>query len=487
MTSSNVSNLLVQVSRVEVASVSEKANVSTDKTLFENTLKNVAGSGTPVEVAKGENNKSKLEDKPFEPTAKAKADSIKPEDAKTLDREDLQEKVMAAGEEVKEVIEDELDVTTDELEQAMQNLGFTILDLFNPQNLAQLVVELTGETDSVNLLMDESFKNVLDEVTQITNQLFDDLNISFENLKEIQPLDIKPEEIVIPKEEPKIEIPVEVLEQEAETTQEVVDYVPVEKQQILTEANIQNQEMPKQPEEVKVMEDVTPVEESAVENKPQLENDNDNSKKEFDFSQEKTGAQAPKLNHEKANLNEGVNFFGPQPQLTFTPAQQVVTLPTGESVRAESIVQQLVEQAKVMTDIESTTMELTLNPEGLGKIFMEVTQKGDEITAKIFTENDAVKQALENQMANLRLELNQNSAKVTSIEVSVGTHEFERNLEQNAQDESRRDDQMRKEAPRRNSRIDLNNLDELTGIMSDEDMLIAQMMMENGNTLDFQA
>jgi flagellar hook-length control protein FliK len=90
-------------------------------------------------------------------------------------------------------------------------------------------------------------------------------------------------------------------------------------------------------------------------------------------------------------------------------------------------------------------------------------------------------------MANLRLELNQNSAKVTSIEVSVGTHEFERNLEQNAQDESRRDDQMRKEAPRRNTRIDLNNLDELTGMMSDEDMLIAQMMMENGNTLDFQA
>ena len=132
-------------------------------------------------------------------------------------------------------------------------------------------------------------------------------------------------------------------------------------------------------------------------------------------------------------------------------------------------------------------MEMTLNPEGLGKIFMEVTQKGDVITAKIFTENDAVKQALENQMATLRTELNQNSTKVTSIEVSVGTHEFERNLEQNARDESRREEQMSKQSSKRNSRINLNSLDELSGIMSEEDMLIAQMMRDNGNTLDFQA
>ena len=118
---------------------------------------------------------------------------------------------------------------------------------------------------------------------------------------------------------------------------------------------------------------------------------------------------------------------------------------------------------------------------------MEVTQKGDVITAKIFTENDAVKQALENQMATLRTELNQNSTKVTSIEVSVGTHEFERNLEQNARDESRREEQMSKQSSKRNSRINLNSLDELSGIMSEEDMLIAQMMRDNGNTLDFQA
>ena len=131
-------------------------------------------------------------------------------------------------------------------------------------------------------------------------------------------------------------------------------------------------------------------------------------------------------------------------------------------------------------------MEMTLNPEGLGKIYLAITQKGDEITAKIFTENDAVKQALENQMANLRLEFNSNSsAKVTSIEVSVGAHEFERNREEGQQDKG--SNQQENESSKRRSRIDLNNLDELTGLMSEEDLLIAQMMQDNGNTLDYQA
>ena len=83
-----------------------------------------------------------------------------------------------------------------------------------------------------------------------------------------------------------------------------------------------------------------------------------------------------------------------------------MALPNGTTVNSEDIVNQLVEQARVLNTSESTTMEMTLNPEGLGKIYLAITQKGDEIIAKIFTENDAVKQALENQMANLRLEFN---------------------------------------------------------------------------------
>ncbi|PHU34879.1 flagellar hook-length control protein FliK [Pseudobutyrivibrio ruminis] len=483
MTSSNVSNLLIQVSQIDMSAVNDKMTVSKDKGLFEDTLKNVAGSGNPVDIKRAEPTKNTLDNKPFESGAIAKSVADRPENGQTADSSQVIEKVEAVAEEIKDVIKDELDITDEELEKAMETLGLTILDLFNPQSLAQLVTEITGETDSVALLMNDSFKNILDNVSTLTNQLLDDLKISFEEVKEIVLPELKSENLEINEELVKVDLPTENPSKLEEVLDDNQNLNPVEPQVVLTE-----QIKPMEGENVKPQQNIQTDINNPVEMKPQVDDNNNSSKQEFDFSKNaKTANDTPKVTHEATVVHENLVVGQQEAAIEYSVEQEVVTLPTGETVRAESIVNQLVEQAKVLTDAESTTMEMTLNPEGLGKIFMEVTQKGDVITAKIFTENDAVKQALENQMATLRTELNQNSTKVTSIEVSVGAHEFERNLEQNAKDESRREEQMSKQSSKRNSRINLNSLDELSGIMSEEDMLIAQMMKDNGNTLDFQA
>jgi flagellar hook-length control protein FliK len=483
MTSSNVSNLLIQVSQIDMSAVNDKMTVSKDKGLFEDTLKNVAGSGNPVDIKRAEPTKNTLDNKPFESGAIAKSVADRPENGQTADSSRVVEKVEAVAEEIKDVIKDELDITDEELEKAMETLGLTILDLFNPQSLAQLVTEITGETDSVALLMNDSFKNILDNVSTLTNQLLDDLKISFEEVKEIVIPELKSENLEINEELVKVDLPTENPSKLEEVLDDNQNLNPVEPQVVLTE-----QIKPMEGENVKPQQNIQTDINNPVEMKPQVDDNNNSSKQEFDFSKNaKTANDTPKATHEATVVHENLIVGQQEAAIEYSVEQEVVTLPTGETVRAESIVNQLVEQAKVLTDAESTTMEMTLNPEGLGKIFMEVTQKGDVITAKIFTENDAVKQALENQMATLRTELNQNSTKVTSIEVSVGAHEFERNLEQNARDESRREEQMSKQSSKRNSRINLNSLDELSGIMSEEDMLIAQMMKDNGNTLDFQA
>ena len=483
MTSSNVSNLLIQVSQIDMSAVNDKMTVSKDKGLFEDTLKNVAGSGNPVDIKRAEPTKNTLDNKPFESGAIAKSVADRPENGQTSDSSQVVEKVEAVAEEIKDVIKDELDITDEELEKAMETLGLTILDLFNPQSLAQLVTEITGETDSVALLMNDSFKNILDNVSTLTNQLLDDLKISFEEVKEIVLPELKSENLEINEELVKVDLPTENPSKLEEVLDDNQNLNPVEPQVVLTE-----QIKPMEGENLKPQQNIQTDINNSVEMKPQVDDNNNSSKQEFDFSKNaKTANDTPKATHEATVVHENLVVGQQEAAIEYSVEQEVVTLPTGETVRAESIVNQLVEQAKVLTDAESTTMEMTLNPEGLGKIFMEVTQKGDVITAKIFTENDAVKQALENQMATLRTELNQNSTKVTSIEVSVGAHEFERNLEQNARDESRREEQMSKQSSKRNSRINLNSLDELSGIMSEEDMLIAQMMKDNGNTLDFQA
>ena len=68
----------------------------------------------------------------------------------------------------------------------------------------------------------------------------------------------------------------------------------------------------------------------------------------------------------------------------------------------------------------------------------------------------------------------------------VGSHEFERNLEQNAQQEQRQAEEQEKTAGRTRY-INLNSLDELGGVMSEEESLVAQMMAEQGNSVDFTA
>ena len=131
-------------------------------------------------------------------------------------------------------------------------------------------------------------------------------------------------------------------------------------------------------------------------------------------------------------------------------------------------------------------MEMQLNPENLGKIYVQVTAKEGVATAHLAVQNEIVKEALENQTIQLRENMNQQGIKVEAVEVTIASHEFERNLEQNqqgsAQDEQR---EQASKSPRRN--ISMNQLDELSGLMSEEEMLVAKIMRDNGNSVDFTA
>jgi flagellar hook-length control protein FliK len=124
---------------------------------------------------------------------------------------------------------------------------------------------------------------------------------------------------------------------------------------------------------------------------------------------------------------------------------------------------------------------------------MEVTAKDGQISAKIYTENEAVKNALENQLVVFKENMNQQGMKIDAVEVSVGTHEFERNLEERASDQERRDAENLMQQDKNNQKngrmrnIDLNNLDNLQGLMSEEEQLVAQIMKDNGNTVNYMA
>jgi flagellar hook-length control protein FliK len=487
MTSSNVSNLLVQVSNISVEMSDSKVDVSVNKGLFEKTLKNVASPNLSNQVSQmdvtspSKDNSNSSKEVKINSTKEVKVTNAS--DKSTAPKDKVTEKIEEVADEIKSIISEELDVSVEDIEKAMESLGFVALDLLNPQNLADLVANLTGEEDSISLILSEDFKFILDTVTELTNQLTEETGLTLADFKElIAPaeekeafIDLLPKDVALEdtEETPDVEI----------KTDEALK--PGEQKELVIETEV-SKEVTKEASGTEKTESLVeePVSEKVTLNPSSREessDDNFSNKKEAFKQVELPKTDKPiEIKHDAIVVNE------PKVEPTFIPEQRIVALPNGTTVNSEDIVNQLVEQARVLNTSESTTMEMTLNPEGLGKIYLAITQKGDEITAKIFTENDAVKQALENQMANLRLEFNSNSStKVTSIEVSVGAHEFERNLEEGQQDRGSK--QEENESSKRRSRIDLNNLDELTGLMSEEDLLIAQMMQDNGNTLDYQA
>ena len=105
------------------------------------------------------------------------------------------------------------------------------------------------------------------------------------------------------------------------------------------------------------------------------------------------------------------------------------------------IIQQVTEQLKVSMTSDETSMEMQLNPENLGKIYVNVSQKNSQITAHMMVMNEVVREALESQLGNLRETLSQAGVKVDAVEVTVASHEFEQNLEQNSSKEQKQQEQ----------------------------------------------
>ncbi len=499
MTSSNVASLLVKPASKDFIPKQElQPEVKSPDNLFARTLQNVSDlSRSKVTAPTPKTSEKPVDKTKVEIDKTSSVKGIKQDDINGPDMAETVEKVEAVVKEVKEVVKEELDVTDEEIQLVMENLGLIAIDILDPQNLAQIVTELTGAEDSISLVMSEEFANILKDVTELTNQFLKDMDGALPQIKELL-IQMQPQDEMLAADIQISEEQLDLTEQKMPVVQSDIPQDEIGKDESSATETVKSGVSTT----VKPEEKATTIQENE-ENPQEVEKDilsafkvktdngeADSDNKDFSFEQKQRNAVfksgdnqngTPVIRHEATNPMVQANN-----ELQFLAQEQVVELPTGESVKASDIANQFIEQAKVLTTTESTTMELTLNPEGLGKIFLEVTQKGNEITAKIFTENDAVKQALESQMANLKSEFTQSNTKVTSVEVSVGTHEFERNLDENGREDARREE-GRQQSSKRRGRIDITSLDDLTGLMSDEEMLIAQMMKDNGGTLDFMA
>lgn len=330
-------------------------------------------------------------------------------------------------------ITEQLGVSPEEVLQAMDALGISAEDL--SQNMAALLSELTG-TDQMAVLTDESLytqvSDLANAVEQTIEELADTLGMDKEQLTTLLQDSVQnPEKPVIVVEQESA-APVTDMQQESTGDQEV---------QTATTTDIEAE----QPRETK-----------------RDENGN--------MQQQMQDMQKPAENLQ-------------QTQGSAIAAEQ--TTERFDLQRTQKIIDQIADYVKIHSGEKLTSMEIELNPASLGSVNLHVSSKGGVISAQLYAQDEAVRAALESQVAALKESLEAQGMKVDAIEITEHSHQLEQNLDQNGgQQESA---EAQKKSGRR-----LLNLDELPEEeayeeeMTQAEKLQIEMMRMGGNKLNFQ-
>ena len=151
----------------------------------------------------------------------------------------------------------------------------------------------------------------------------------------------------------------------------------------------------------------------------------------------------------------------------------------------EMIMRQITDYMKGNVADGVSELEMQLHPESLGNLHVKLVAKEGVVTAQFLTENETVKSVLENQMVQLKDTFKEQGVTVENIEVEVQTNGFEHSLGQQGGQQTTSDDRQPQRA--RTRRINLNDLETAELELTEEEQLAAEMMKENGNTVDYTA
>lgn len=384
---------------------------------------------------------------------------------------------------VKEILKDELGVSDEQVKDAMSILGLQWMDLLNPASLSQLVTQLTGTEDACSLLMSEEFTNIMQNIDALVQNLSETLGISKDEWVALQnqltELTADFNETVdmadggVQEMAPQTDATI--------TSQETQDTTVTAATVQMTHTTEETQNV--QPEEE--TEDEAPVIQVNASEDAQTEN---NVSEDASGEMGEPAAQSQKTKESSVNEHaQNMEFQVRAEQQTVAP-EEVNKVASRTTIDVQDIMNQITEFAKVNLSSENSSIEMQLNPENLGKVYLHIaaTKEGN-ITAELTVSSETVKTALEAQIADLRTSLNQQGIKVDAVEVAIASHEFERNLEQNAAGEEQQGSQREESGRTAGRRLFRGELDELSGLMNEEEALAAQIMKDHGNTMDVTA
>ena len=399
---------------------------------------------------------------------------------------DFEETVVSA-------VAEELGLDEDAVKAALDELGLTVFDLVNPQNLVQLMAQLTDGSSAMDILVNPQFHNLMQEVEHAQAQLMNELDISPKEMDElVRQMDIL--ENPQPLSEMETTVDVQQTSQDVQTVS-ADETISRSEENLNTDVQVQETvaETDSKQKEAVVDKPEQVTEESAEEKPEEIKPVSEREQEPKDFSEQtdsetediSTPAKSVRVTVDRTQVNEQSTG------MTFTvnemATEEVVQTPTVDtsylSVDTMDIIEQIVENVKVGISEGTSTMEMQLNPENLGRIYLHISAKEGVVNAQIAASNETVRAALEAQVADLRSNLNQAGVKVDAIEVTVASHEFEKNLEQNQNGQKQEGERQQEQSVRRKN-INLSTGEDISHIMTEEEALVAQIMRDNGNSVD---
>lgn len=145
-------------------------------------------------------------------------------------------------------------------------------------------------------------------------------------------------------------------------------------------------------------------------------------------------------------------------------------------VDTEDIMKQITKEVVIEKTKETTQIEFELHPASLGTVNIVLTSGRNGIDAKFVTQTEVAKEAMNIQMNMLLEKFEMQNVKVNSIEVLTSDQAFDSNNKENK--ENKENNQHKK-----HRHI---NLDDETFETNETDLNI-EMMLRNGNAIDFNA
>ena len=338
------------------------------------------------------------------------------------------EKVNDVVQNVKDTIKEEVDVSDEDIAKAMEVLGITHNDLLSVVKVTELVSALTG-ADSITLITDDDMSGKLTSV-------LDAVNTAQEDIADMLNTDVDDAVLVVRTD-------AVVKKDTDETVVKNTDSSITDNQSVSETESLSN---------------VLAAKVTAQ-----------GSSKHEESTGEHTGEQ----NHNTQSYGGVADSIIQSMKDSFA---DIVTEDTSRVSEAD-IVNQVIDQIKLSSGRELTSIEVMLNPERLGSVHVTVTAKNGILSAQIAAQNEQVKTALENQVTALKENFQNQGIKVEAVEITVMTHQFEagQNFGQN-------------ESERKQSEQKINKKLNLSDYMDDEDETVSAQdirrkdSIQNGNS-----